>query len=48
MRERSINVIIKNSAFRCVVCGERMLTLTRVVLHAFPKKLDLEPPFQLC
>ena len=46
MRERSINAIIKNSAFRCVVSGERMLAPTRAVPCFSPqKKLERDPRF---
>lgn len=41
---RSINAIIKTSAFRCVICGEQMLTLTRAVPCFSPKRLEREPP----
>lgn len=37
MRERSINAIMKNSDFRCVSCGEQMLTLMRAVPCFSPK-----------
>lgn len=44
MRERSINTIIKNSAFRCVVCGERMLMPMRAVQCFCPKKIGAGAP----